>query len=719
MRVKTRRLLLPVLFLVPALLACPGKDPVVPPTSYAIAVYSGDDQIGAVGMHLEDPLQAVVTDQRSGRAVAGVQVDWTVAEGVAQLTTVTMTSDANGLVVATAQLGENPGTTAIDATLSSGNSAPARFTVRAVLRPRITAIIPQEVTAGAAVTIVGENFSTRPDDNAVLFGGFRAGVTSSTLTEIRAVVPACVPTNTVAVVVRLGGAVSEPVAVQATGFGGSTLELAPGQAVAFTEPADLSCVRLPADADAEYLVVPLNATAVTLQPMPFLLAAIRDAASIVDPPSYELETWAAAPDPATTFEGWLRAQERLIPDDAIIRPGLTPGFPLDAQPLSVPSVGDQRTFNVITPEQRFQAITARAMAVSNHAIIYQDVTAPSGGFSSSDFQYFGQLFDDPIFPTSIDIFGLPSDIDNNQRVIILFTPIVNEWTPRGSGGGFVAGFFYSYDLSTQPGSNRAEIFYSLVPDPAGVHGDVRRTDQLRNVVPPVLAHEFQHMIHFNQRTILRGAPWEALWLSEGLAHLAEDLVGDAFAARGDAVMAQRFKQSNYLRTAEYLSNPSATSMITTQGQGTLAERGAAWVFLRYIMSHYGGLPLITNITHAIQSSSTNVSAQTGVAWAALMQQFSVALWADDAPTIQGPLDSIYTIAGLNLRSLYQSFPLQPPVLGFSEFQLTGTLESSAPAYLLLRAPQDNIQPLHLVIGGRYGGAFPEHTGPALSLLRVR
>src|SRR5690606_28370633 len=171
------------------------------------------------------------------------------------------------------------------------------------------------------------------------------------------------------------------------------------------------------------------------------------------------------------------------------------------------------------------------------------------------------MFDDPIYDAVVDVFGEPSDVDGDGRIIILFTPVVNEMTPRNSSG-FIAGFFYGLDLTTQANSNRSEIFYSLVPDPNGQFGDRRATSDVLRVVPPVLAHEFQHMIHFNQRYLLRGVRTETLWLSEGLAHTAEDVVGAVFRARGRDAEADNFVLANLQRASRYLVDPGRTSLIT-------------------------------------------------------------------------------------------------------------------------------------------------------------
>jgi hypothetical protein len=504
-----------------------------------------------------------------------------------------------------------------------------------------------------------------------------------------------------------------------TGKAAAALDLQPGAARTFQDSADLACVRLPGLSNASYLVIPQNAAVAAGVVMPFQLAGVLGPAPLAAPAAIYLDSWLPPRrDAAVEFENWLRLREREIPRDRLIRPGdamLDPMSPLV-------QIGDRRSFNVITRQQTFTSVTAEVVAIGDRAVIYQDMTAPSGGFTSTDYRRFADLFDDPIHPTSTAIFGQTSDVDGNGRIIILFTPVVNEMTPRGAGGGFVAGFFFSHDLTTLQGSNRAEIFYSIVPDPTGIHSDARATASLRGLVPPVLGHEFQHMIHFNERNLRLGSPtWESLWLSEGLAHLAEDLIGQVLLARGDT-LGNAFQRSNFGRAAEYLNDPAATSLVVTVGQGTLAERGAAWLFLRYLMGHYGGEELITRLTQTTQSSTTNVTARTGVAWDVLFAQFAIALWADDAaadPNVAAPLDPLHTIAGLDLRSRYSTFPLQPRQQAYADFVLRGSLPPSAQAYVMIGSPGGNARPLNIGLGGQYGGAFRELERPQLSVYRSR
>src|SRR6185369_4143796 len=264
-------------------------------------------------------------------------------------------------------------------------------------------------------------------------------------------------------------------------------------------------------------------------------------------------------------------------------------------------------------------------AISTHAIIYQDLASPANGFTAADFQKLGASFDDPIYDTDVGTFGAPSDIDSNCKVIILLSPVVNELTPRNSSG-FISGFFFGCDLQTVAvcsGTNQSEMFYLMVPDPLGTHGDPRTAATVLQAVTPVLAHEFQHMINFSARRNL-----DALWLSEGMAHMAEEVVAAAYAARGDAFTAQTFRAQNYLRASLYLRDSTSVSLIADELPGSLDLRGGAWLIVMYMTGQYGN-GILRTLTQSTLSSVQNVAAATGKTWGSLLSDWAVALWADD------------------------------------------------------------------------------------------
>ena len=217
------------------------------------------------------------------------------------------------------------------------------------------------------------------------------------------------------------------------------------------------------------------------------------------------------------------------------------GQPGATEPAAVPALGERRTFQVWRGANDFEDVSAVAEWIGAEVAIFVDENAPSGGFDADDYEEFAGRFDDVIYPEVTDLFGGPSDLDANERVIVLFTPVVNSLTPSGSTG-FIGGFFFGNDLLPEnTGSNRGEVFYALVPDPTGIHSDPRTRKTVLDVVPAVLAHEFQHMVQFNQRFLLLDAGQEALWLAEALAQMAEEVVARRYEELGDPGSAEIFR----------------------------------------------------------------------------------------------------------------------------------------------------------------------------------
>ena len=248
----------------------------------------------------------------------------------------------------------------------------------------------------------------------------------------------------------------------------------------------------------------------------------------------------------------------------------------------------------------------RVAHISRKAIILADTLNPTNGFSDADYQRFGQRFDDLVHPLDVDNFGEPSDLDANGRVAVLFTRYVNELTPANSSS-FIGGFFHPRDLFPKQatselqacaGSNEGEMFYMLVPDPAGaVNGNSYTVGFVDTLTVGVLAHEFQHLINAGRRIYVNttAEEFEESWLNEGLSHIAEELLyyresgmqprqrlTDAV-IRTDAAKYALWRanaSSNFSRLLEYIEEPEAASPIDAVND-ELSTRGAAWSFLRY------------------------------------------------------------------------------------------------------------------------------------------
>ena len=698
-------------------------DPAEPRVAYRMTVQSGDGQYAEPGAFAADSLRVSVVEDASGEAAKDVSVTFRVTRGSgAALGAATVRTDPSGVAATRVQVGNTAGEYEITAETQHLEGSPARFLIRAVLQPAITGLSATALDAGDALTITGRNFSSVPTENTVLFGGIRGHVLSASPTELSVTLPACLPTRSLPVTVGLGAVRATPVSIDVQGAQIATSTLAVGAALTLRSAADLACARTLMDGGAALLLVAQNASSTIGARQDFALTGLLGN-SVAAPVRVE-ETvrrgvagtrlrGTAAGTEASTWERQLRERERQIPAGTFLKTTAA-----QANLVRMPEIGDRKQFSVVNKDDRFSKVTAEVKYVSDRAVLYQDVNAPAGGFTAQDFQNFGELFDEPIYSTDVAVFGEPSDIDGNGRISILFSPVVNELTSKGSSS-FIAGFFYAWDLSSGEGSNRGEVFYSMVPDPQAKFGDARSKDRVLQVVPPVLAHELQHMIHANYRVVQQGLRQEALWLSEGLAHHAEDLVGAVFEARGDVATAQRFRNSNFLRSAEYLDNPAAVSLLTNVSPGTLAERGAAWLFIKYIYGHYGAAEVLRRITRSSSSGVNAVTGATGAEWHHLFANWALAVYADDAPELAGAaVDPLHTIPDLDLRAELSrfGFPLQPTGVPFDDFIIDGALPSSGARYALF---QGGPALLNLAVSRKYGVAPATGDALQLSLLRIR
>lgn len=377
------------------------------------------------------------------------------------------------------------------------------------------------------------------------------------------------------------------------------------------------------------------------------------------------------------FEGKLRESERRDIDFAAAKrayQSLGWGVPGRASlsTMTIPSVGDKRSFKVPKSCSNFTTVSATVKYVGTRSIVYADDASPAGGFVDSDYQDIATEFDNTIYPTDVDYFGNPSDLDENARVIILFTPEVNKLTPANAGG-YVGGFFFVGDLlpatgsGACPQSNVGEIFYSLAPDPQGtINGNTRNTAFVRQGTRGTVAHELQHMINASER--LRNPQFhgdlEAVWLDEGLSHTAEDLVGRATAGlteTGNYTFARLFSNvndynafffQNFARFREYLRNPGVFSPTSELADSSLAVRGAAWALVRYTADHYAPgnnvKAFLRSLTPGPDTGVVNLVEHAGsIPFDTLIAGWMVANYADDAGIFN--LDPKYEYKTYNMR----------------------------------------------------------------------
>jgi hypothetical protein len=411
------------------------------------------------------------------------------------------------------------------------------------------------------------------------------------------------------------------------------------------------------------------------------------------------------------------------------------------QAVTPPQLNEKRTFNVLAsgtasgnkPSDYVQ-VTGTVVYVGPHSAVYLDDAAPAPTYSPADLQAIGALFDDQLYPIDTTAFGRESDIDGNGLVLILLTDRVTKLVSCSSGS-VVVGFFLPFDLTpTHVGSNGGEIFYGLVPD-ASCNIDVQ---DAKASLPPVVIHEFQHMISYNQHVLVRGGNSEETWLNEGLSSFAEELGGrlvpDALCANSDCLT--QFSLINLDNASRYLTDPVSNYLVGPDRIPLpLEEYGAGWLFVRWLADHYATTATIgTDLTRALDLSNrtgaSNVAHATAADFSSLVIDWQLANYLDDLPGFT-PADPLLQYTSWNFPQTFASLnaqdpadfpraqPLQPPIAPNGAFDDTGTLLGGSGRHVLVE--QDAGAPgVSMRLSGTDGTtALPASVAPFVGLVRIR
>jgi hypothetical protein len=395
----------------------------------------------------------------------------------------------------------------------------------------------------------------------------------------------------------------------------------------------------------------------------------------------------------------LRARERALsesPSAALFDKGRA------ARSAAVPPVvGEQRTFNVCATREctTFNEVVSTARVVGQKVAIFLDNAAPAGGYSDPELTDVGNLFDEFLYPIDTLAFGRESDIDGNEVVIVLLTPGVNALSPTcNTTGSVILGYFFGADLlprsSGNPGSNEAEIFYGLVPDPSNPDCDIS-LGFARSRLPVTFIHEFQHMISFNQHVLVRGGRSEDTWLNEGLSHFAEELGGRLVPNVECPISGscrQDFMNGNVENAFEYLTSPEDHFLIEPgSSSGELPERGANWLFVRWLVDHFAtdsvlGRDLTLRLVATTQLGAANVSAQTGADFSVIIPEWQMSNYLDDLAGFSQPAARL-RYKTWNLRdpgqTLGHTYPLVPDVTSGPGYTHTGVLRAGSGRHVLV------------------------------------
>ncbi len=458
---------------------------------------------------------------------------------------------------------------------------------------------------------------------------------------------------------------------------------------------------------AEYLLVPQFASGVPGQTTGFRLGGD----TILPAPSAPAPEQLAELSPAERFHTYLRlGDERrswgFAPETST---GPRPQMSATGSP---PGMNSRRVFQVCDTINcsRFDRVVARVRAASAKVVIYVDSLAPAGGLDSTALDSVARLFDSRLYAIDTAAFGRESDIDSNSVVLVLMTNTVNKLVTaaecNGAGGAFIAGFFFGADLDpafrNDSRSNKGEVFYSIVADPGGTLSCSHTVADVKTFVPVTFIHEFQHMISFNQHVLLRSGSGEVLWLNEGFSHYAEELGGRSYATVPDGQVSNcvsgttecHFYAGDLLNAYSYMDTITKHFLLPTAGIGTLAERGAAWLFVRDTVDKYaaGGTmadwnALTRSLVGTSRTGAQNIATVTGQPFATVVSRWALALYVTDRGGVPSELQydswnlhSVYAFLNGRSSQFPKIYPLVPTVSAGRDVALTGTLRSGSGIY---------------------------------------
>lgn len=188
-----------------------------------------------------------------------------------------------------------------------------------------------------------------------------------------------------------------------------------------------------------------------------------------------------------------------------------------------------------------------------------------------------------IYPTLVDLFGAPPDIDGNGKVILLLLNIRDT----SHANRYTAGFFNPADqhlgVLRNPGfrgfpirSNEADLLYI----------DTQPLNPNSEMAHNVVAHELLHLIHW------RHDPREATWVDEGCAGYASFLCG--------------YPVQEHVAAFEKTPSVSLITWSETEAD-SLPYYGAAFLWILYLHEQHGGRETVAEIVRNRGTSLTGVA----------------------------------------------------------------------------------------------------------------
>ena len=233
--------------------------------------------------------------------------------------------------------------------------------------------------------------------------------------------------------------------------------------------------------------------------------------------------------------------------------------------VSADTLGQEVVFNIDSSYdfQNREEVTTTLKIISQQGYFYieddwfKNLTEGEKKEVSSNLEILVKDFDNTIYPKLTTTYGSEwkPGIDNNYNVTIFFHKM-----KEGVGGYFNSGD--EYPKIQNPKSNEREMVYL-------------NADHLKSpLIKSYLAHEFTHLITFNQKEKLWGVS-EEVWLNEARADFSPTLLG-----YDDEYQGSNLQQ----RVRQFISWPSDS---LTEWKNEKADYGVVNLFSQYLIDHYG------------------------------------------------------------------------------------------------------------------------------------
>lgn len=243
-----------------------------------------------------------------------------------------------------------------------------------------------------------------------------------------------------------------------------------------------------------------------------------------------------------------------------------------------------------------------------------------------------------IYQIQTELFGPPPDIDGEAKIYILLLDIRDLVTVSG---GFIGGFFNPVDQ--QRGVLQHPEFGTLVHSNERdmIYIDTNPLDAGDEKGLGVLAHEFQHLIHW------RHDKDEDIWVNEGCSDYAMFICG--------------YSVEDHVIPFERNANVSLVNW-RHGSRSQLSHYGAAYTWMLYLHEHYGGSETIAAVVKHRGNGITGINNalhSRGVAkrFSSIFSDWKVANFLDDVHFAEGRYGYRNEDLNLQLHRNHQSHPV--------------------------------------------------------------